>query len=229
MSSYFLNTYIFHWLPEKAIWIGGHTLSWDARCSGIYIGFGIGLLYHFLTGKKVKKLPPAPILFSVSLMFLPLFIDVFTIKWAVRVPSNDIRYLTGLFFGTAFSIYLYPVFITLASSWPNDSCAIGSLTRFAAILTLVLCSFILKSWDNLIAYLMLEGLAFIGFSSLFGMLSWSVFRIIRVKKMNNGLFCSLNPRRRRKPTGAADQQAHGGNAEAVGSGFISSSYPILTL
>jgi uncharacterized membrane protein len=174
----FLNTYIFHWAPSKAIWIGGHTLSWDARCAGIYAGFGIGLLYHFFSDKKAKNLPPLPILVAATLLFPPLFIDVFTIKYALRVASNDIRYLTGLLFGSAFSIYLYPSFVMLSISRGHDRPAISSLYKLAALLSFIIAAFLLKAWDTVFAYVILEALSFWGFLSLFAILMFGIFRMV---------------------------------------------------
>ena len=174
--SEFLNTYIFHWLPSRAIWIAGHTLSWDARCAGIYIGFGIGVLYHLMTDRKAKNLPPLPILITNTLLFLPLFIDVFTITYGSREPSNDIRYLTGLLFGMAFSVYLFPPFIMFSHDRAHDRSAIHSFSIFALLLIFIAGAFFLKAWDAAISYVILESLSFAGFISLFGILIFNLLK-----------------------------------------------------
>lgn len=174
--SEFLNTYIFHWLPSRAIWIAGHTLSWDARCAGIYIGFGIGVLYHLVTDRKAKNLPPLPILITSTFLFFPLFIDVFAISYGFREPSNDIRYLTGLLFGMAFSVYLFPPFIMLSHNRAHDHPAINSFYRFALLLTFIGGAFFLKAWNTTLSYVILESLSFAGFASLFGTLIFNVLK-----------------------------------------------------
>jgi len=50
-----LARYLLHWTPERAIWLGGQTLSWDARCAGIYAGFGIALLVQLIWHCHVKS------------------------------------------------------------------------------------------------------------------------------------------------------------------------------
>lgn len=174
----FLNTYIFHWHPSKAIWIGGHSLSWDARCSGIYIGFGIGVLYHLTVSRKAKNLPPWIILFANSLLFIPLLLDVFTIQYGFRQPSNDIRYFTGLLFGAAFSVYLYPAFIMLVYSRGYDSAVIGSLRRFVLLIVLIAGAFFIKTYDSFFVYVIMETLAVFGFLSLFMILFCGMFASI---------------------------------------------------
>lgn len=176
----FLNTYLFHWHPSKAIWIGGHSLSWDARCAGIYIGFGIGVLYHLAVDKKAKNLPSRSILFVNTLLCALLFLDVFTIKYGFRQPSNDIRYLTGLLFGTAFSVYLYPAFITLVYSKGHDSTAVNSLRRFAVFLVLISGAFFIKTYDSFFVYAALETLAYFGFLSLFTILIFGASKALRL-------------------------------------------------
>lgn len=173
----FLNTYIFHWLPSKAIWISGHTLHWDARCSGIYIGFGIGIVCHLIANRKTNALPQWPVLIVNTLLFLPLFIDVITIKYGLRGPSNDIRYLTGLFFGMAFSVYLYPAFMVHVLRGTHESAGM-SPSRFTALFMLVVAAFSLRFWDSVIAYFTLETLSFWGFIGLFVMLAFGLGKVL---------------------------------------------------
>lgn len=172
----FLDIYLFHWMPEKAIWIGGHTLSWDARCSGIYIGFGIGILYHLLLSKNAKNLPPLTILLTISLLFIPLFMDVVTVKYGIRQPSNDLRFLTGLLFGQALSVYLYPAFITLTVATGCEKAAIDSWYKFVGLLVITAGAFWVKSLQHIAAYYVLEMLAVFGCLSLFAIIILGVYK-----------------------------------------------------
>jgi len=171
LFEFLINTYILHWEPSRAIWIGGHTLSWDARCSGIYIGFGIGVLYQVAIDWKMRKSPSANFLLTKTIFLFPLFFDVFTIRYGLRAPSNDMRYLTGLFFGEAFSAYLYPAFIIMVSAKANDLMLSYSLKRLALPLILIVFMFFLKEWNNVLAFGILELTGIAGFLSLFGILA----------------------------------------------------------
>lgn len=179
MAGAFLNQYLFHWSPDKAIFIGGQPLSWDARCAGIYIGYGLGGLYHIFIAKKTNALPAVPILFVITLLFLPLFLDVFSLELDLRSPSNNIRYLTGLMFGYALSVYLYPAFIRLFSNEKHDKASISSFGKLYVPLVLIGIGFFLKYWNIIVSHIILQTLAFWGFLSLFAGFIFAVFGMFK--------------------------------------------------
>jgi uncharacterized membrane protein len=166
-------------VPEKAIYIGGHSLIWDARCAGIYIGFGVGLVWMFLVGRKNKNLPPWPILLVNTFLFSPIFIDLISIWIGLRDPSNDIRYLTGILFGGAFSVYLYPAFITLVFSDGQNHATINSFTKYGVFLFVSIVTFFVKEIDNIVIFVALSGLSFIGFGGLVVILLVGLMKGIR--------------------------------------------------
>ena len=139
-----------------------HTLSWDARCSGIFIGFGTGTLWHLGVNRRTAALPAWPALAVNWLLFLPLFIDVVTIQSGIRQPSNDRRYRTGLFFGTALNIVLCPAFIMAVCKAAGEVSGL-SPRGFVALTASALGAFFLKGWDSWAAYAFLEALAVSGF------------------------------------------------------------------
>jgi len=171
-----LNTYLFHWVPAKALWIGGHTLSWDARCAGIYAGFGAGVLCQLALGWSRRSAPSARLLAASFLFMLPLFLDVLSLFLGQRAPSNDVRFFTGLLFGGALSACLFPAIVFLLC--PRDAAAgtpgIGRL--FALIAGTVVAVFFLKSWDSFVAYGMIEALCVFGCLSLAGILAVGTFK-----------------------------------------------------
>jgi uncharacterized membrane protein len=174
-----LNRYLFHWLPEKAIWIGGHTLSWDARCAGIYIGFGAGVLCQLAAGRTRGRLPSVRVALLAALFMLPLFVDVLAIAAQFKAPSNDMRYATGLLWGAAFSIYLFPAFLILARP-PGHAPAEVAPRKFIALLAAACASaWFLKGWDHLVAYGILETLAIFGCLGLAGILVIGLFHAAR--------------------------------------------------
>lgn len=173
-----LNTFIFHWEPSKAVWIGWHTLSWDARCSGIYIGFGAGVLYQIVVSRKRAGLSGAGHLALNAALMLPLFIDVFTVRYELRLPSNDIRYATGLLFGEAFSAYLYPAFMIINGRAEGRREGDDRVFNRRIIGPLLLIpAFLLIKSDNIAAFAALELAGIFGFSSLFGILTLGIFKI----------------------------------------------------
>lgn len=168
--SEFLNTYIFHWVSEKAIYVGGQSLLWDARCSGIYTGFSIGLFWMFLTRRKCNSLPPYPLLLINTSLFIPMFIDLTTLWAGIREPSNDIRYLTGILFGGALSVYLYPTFISLTLKNSKNCTSMDSFTMCCFSLAISIGVFFIKEIDSIFVYWLLYSLSVLGFGSLIAML-----------------------------------------------------------
>lgn len=174
-----LNQYIFHWTQDRAIFISGHTLSWDARCAGIYIGYGIGVLYYAFSAKKAINLPRWPILIFITLLFLPLFLDVFSLKIGLRCPSNDVKYFTGLLFGYALSVYVCPAIVRLSCCDYAPGSSINSFGKLSIPLTIIGVVFILKDWDLIISYFILQSLAYFGFLCLFIGFGLSLLGILR--------------------------------------------------
>lgn len=178
----FVQAYLFHWTPERAIWIGGHALSWDARCAGIYAGFAVGAAYQLAAGWRSWCVPPLPVLAIVGLFTLPLFGDVLSVAAGLRAPWNDARFLTGLLFGAALSIALLPAVLSLAAltNRPGRS----SARHFAPVLIGVAALFLLKRWDDALAFAVIEGLGYAGFFALAVLLAAGVFLIFRRAKQH---------------------------------------------
>lgn len=161
----YLQHYIFHWRPEKALYFSDRSLLWDARCSGIYVGFAIGTLWHFFQKPKPANLPPIRWLTPTLLLFAPLGLDVLTLYFEWRLPSNNIRYITGLFFGTALSVIVCPAVISLFLKH-SDYSATQSDFSFRALISIICISSILVFSDNIFIYWLLYVLSVFGFTSL---------------------------------------------------------------
>ncbi|MCE1225565.1 MAG: DUF2085 domain-containing protein [Geobacteraceae bacterium] len=159
-----LDQYLFHWTPERAIWLGGNTLTWDARCAGIYAGVCITLLFHLLLLRNNSKLPSRSVLTAVAVLVLPMFVDVISIHFQMRQPINSLRHLTGLLFGISFCSVLYPaVRQLLGVSYPVAGLSIRLLLLLACIGVLTSS---LTLWDRLFSYYLLESLSWGGFVGL---------------------------------------------------------------
>lgn len=171
-----LARYIFHWLPEKAIWLGGQTLSWDARCAGIYAGFGIALLFHLLYRRHQCTLPSWTLLATAAVLSLPLFVDVTTIHYALRPPDNTIRHLTGVLFGISFCSLLYPAVALLAGRQADSS---DRLTPARLLMLAVAGAAVslLTRYDHPFSFYLLESLAWTGFIGLAGLICRGILNL----------------------------------------------------
>jgi uncharacterized membrane protein len=214
----FFNTWFFHWVPAKAIWIGGHTLSWDARCAGIYAGFGAGVLCRFAISHGRGRKPSAPLLALGVLFMLPLFADVLSLFLGYRLPSNDVRFLTGLLFGGGLSACLVSALAFLLRPGAAADWAPGTGSFFALIAGASAAVFLLKDWDSIAAYGLIEALCLFGCLSLAAILAVGTFRaagfILEKKDSAKGvlvlvLICMLSacaaPQRVAR-TGACDEK-----------------------
>lgn len=159
-----LARYLLHWTPDRAIWLGGQTLSWDARCAGIYVGFGLALLFHLLRYRQIQKLPPRPVLSAAAVLLLPFVVDVVTTRYGLRPPVNAIKHLTGAWFGAVSCCLLYPAVRQLAHR-DNHSPPL-TLHSLMLLATATTATSALTQWDHRISYYLLESLAWLGFGGL---------------------------------------------------------------
>lgn len=172
----FLTIWIFHWRPEKAIYIGGHSLLWDARCAGIYIGFGTAAAWALLGRRFAHRLPPTRLLLAITALFLPFALDILSLFLKMREPSNEIRFLTGLLFGAAFNCCVFPSSLTVLfpgrTSKPPIIDSIGEGFFFLLILIAVYFS---KRVDHAAVFHIMNAISIFGFGSMVLMLAASIF------------------------------------------------------
>jgi len=166
-----LNPLIFHWSPEKAVEIGGGALLWDARCAGIYIGIGIGVLWHICTAPTSCMLPPRAVRRLLYAMLVPMFLDVLSLATFLREASNGVRFATGILFGGAFTAWMYPAFAAVQFRRGGNLPALGSVTslvKFGVISGVPL----VLTWAGATAGLyLLDAIAIVGFLALLAMFS----------------------------------------------------------
>lgn len=175
----FLTIWIFHWCPEKAIYIGGHTLLWDARCAGIYTGFGISLAWALVRSRVGINLPSKRLLLVISGMFLPFALDVLSLILKIREPSNEIRFLTGILFGAAFNCYVFPCSLTVL--WPRSNARppiIASTGEYSLFLLILIASYLAKAVDYSVVFQIMNAITIFGFCSLVLILSTSIIFLI---------------------------------------------------
>ena len=161
-----LNTLLFHWVPSKALYIGGRSLSWDARCAGIYAGFASALLVHLLVARKAGTLPAPPLLLVGGFSFLPMFVDLYTLDRGIRAASNDVKYLTGALFGSSLCLFLYPAFTVALRRVAGRGPGIDSAWKLSLIHLGVAAAVLTRLADTLPAFFLLEGMAWLGMSAL---------------------------------------------------------------
>jgi uncharacterized membrane protein len=121
-----------HRIEERSFHIGDRPVPLCARCSGLFLGAMLGLVFQVVQGRK-GKLPPLPVAVFFGLLALAWALDgvnsfLMLTSWdlAVYQTQNWTRLVTGTGMGMAISIVLLPSFYqTVFHSWQKTS-AVGS-------------------------------------------------------------------------------------------------------
>jgi uncharacterized membrane protein len=114
-----------HRIAERSFHIGSVQLPLCARCTGMYLGAVIGLVFQSIRGGKRSKAPHWSII-AVLLVFLVAFgIDgvnsyLYLLKQIrpgilpqipnIYIPNNTLRLLTGSGMGLGIAVMLFPAF-----------------------------------------------------------------------------------------------------------------------
>jgi len=101
-----------HQIPQRTLLFGKIYMPVCSRCSGIYIGFLVSIIFLFLVfRKKESELPPVYIIICAAVFILSMIIDGILSYFGVYSTNNAIRLITGYLFGAGTAIIIYPIFI----------------------------------------------------------------------------------------------------------------------
>lgn len=106
-----------HRIGERSFHIAGRPLSLCARCTGMYLGAVVGLIYQSLLGRRRTAWPRTGIMLVLGLFLAAFAMDgvnsgaiLYLGDPLLYAPSNALRLITGTGMGLAMSIVLLPVF-----------------------------------------------------------------------------------------------------------------------
>lgn len=102
---------ICHQLPERSFFVHDHQMPLCSRCTGIYLGIFITILFYFFTRfikNKKPSLPPNIAIGAISIFFICLVVfnaisPIFNIY-----TDNILRFITGILFGISLPLFLLP-------------------------------------------------------------------------------------------------------------------------
>lgn len=87
-----------HGIESRCFHLAGVPMPICGRCTGLYIGFLVGIgLFAGLRKLQQLRIPSALVIF----MILPLVVDGSTQALGLRTSSNELRLFTGLLAGSA--------------------------------------------------------------------------------------------------------------------------------
>jgi uncharacterized membrane protein len=142
-----------HRISERSFHIGDRQLPLCARCTGMYLGAMIGLVFQMAGGTKREKLPHWSVMVVLGLMVAAFGIDgsnsyLYLIKTVtpgsldnipnLYAPNNMLRVMTGSGMGLAMAVMLFPAFNQTVWADGQPRAAFPNLKPFALVLGIVL-------------------------------------------------------------------------------------------
>jgi uncharacterized membrane protein len=143
-----------HRLDERSFHFGdGRQLPLCARCSGMYLGAVVGLVFQFFISRRKGGMPTRWVIAPLVLLGLAFAFDgtnsyLYLMKTispgrldfipTVYIPNNTLRLLTGSGAGLGIAVALFPSFNqTLWRDW-DPAPAMGSLKHLAILIAIML-------------------------------------------------------------------------------------------
>jgi uncharacterized membrane protein len=157
-----------HRKKERLILTNGVESLLCARCTGMYFGLLLGVLYLVFAGTVYVSQIPVGLL----LLFLPLLIDGITQMVKNRTSNNPLRLATGLMAGLGAAPFLMLSINGGVLVFDNYM-----LFSMAAVLTLLAGNYYRKSLGKPFVVL-ISALSFVGLISLYILASWWIVRMI---------------------------------------------------
>jgi uncharacterized membrane protein len=134
-----------HRIAAHSLYMGTTQLPLCARCTGMYLGAVLGLVYQWIIGKKRSGFPHWSVI-----IFLAAFLTAFGIDGinsylhffpgapSLYEPQNWLRLVTGMGMGLGIAAVIFPAFNqTVWSEWDARP-ALGSLPVFGLLMVLAL-------------------------------------------------------------------------------------------
>jgi uncharacterized membrane protein len=132
-----------HRIDLRSFHIGDRQMSLCARCSGMYLGAMLALLYQGVIGRRRTGVPSWKILVPVSLFVLLFIIDgvnsflsFFPGAPGLYEPNNTLRLITGAGMGLAIAIALFPAFNSTVWHMIDPRPALLNMNSFALLVLL---------------------------------------------------------------------------------------------
>jgi uncharacterized membrane protein len=148
-----------HRIRVRSFLLGDRQLPMCARCSGMYLGALLGLIYQLRAGKR-GGLPPLKIMLVFGLFLAAFGIDgvnsylhFFPQAPSLYQPQNTLRLITGTFLGVGMGAVLFPVFNqSLWTDWVGQP-ILNSYKQIAVLIILsLIVDVLVLSGNPLILY-----------------------------------------------------------------------------
>ncbi len=134
-----------HRIDVRSFHLGDRPLPLCARCSGMYLGAVLGLIYQSIFSRRRTGTPPLRVIIPLGLMALAFVVDgtnsfLHLIPGAPGIyePNNTLRLFTGTGMGLVIAAMLFPAFNqTVWKHW-DPKPAFANLRGLAGLVILAL-------------------------------------------------------------------------------------------
>jgi uncharacterized membrane protein len=144
-----------HRIGERSFHIAGRAVSLCARCTGMYLGAVVGMVYQSLLGRRRTAWPRRGMLIVLGIFFIAFGIDgvnsasiLFFQKPLLYQPHNTLRLITGTGMGLVMAITLLPAFNQTVWQAYSHRTALETWGQFGGLLGVSAASIILVLTEN---------------------------------------------------------------------------------
>ncbi len=149
-----------HRIDGRSFHLGEHQLPLCARCTGMYLGALLGLLYQHRISRRKTGIPPWRVISVLGIFVVAFFVDglnsyltLFPGAPHVYEPNNMLRLLTGTGMGLAMAAALYPAFNqTVWKEYSEEHALPGLIHLLKLILLALLVDFMVLDGNPLLVY-----------------------------------------------------------------------------
>ena len=144
-----------HRIDTRSFHLGERQIPLCARCTGMYLGAMLGLVYQFLGGRRRAGSPPKKVLLLLGVLVLAFVVDglnsylhFFPNAPHLYEPKNWSRLLSGTGMGLVIAAALFPAFNQSVWNIRDNRPALGSISALVGLIVLALFLDILVLTEN---------------------------------------------------------------------------------
>ncbi len=166
--AHWFGSAVCHQWPAHSYFIAGEELPLCARCTGMYLGGLLTLVYQAWRHPRAIGLPPAPVLGALMLFFVAWGADgvnsfvatVPTFVPALYPPQNILRLTTGMLMGISLGTMVFIMFNSLVWRSYSPEKVLATPAEFLGLIGLgaVLVLVVNSQWDYLLLPITLTSL-----------------------------------------------------------------------
>lgn len=132
-----------HQIASHSFFLGDQPFPLCARCSGMYLGALLGLVYLGITGMRRAGLPSKQILLIFGIFTLIFILDginsflsLISVNWQFYQPTNWLRLITGSGMGLTIAAVLFVAFNQTVWKLPDAQPILNGVKLFCILLLL---------------------------------------------------------------------------------------------